>query len=305
MSTPASSSATPTAPRRIWTTLDLLKWTREFFARKGIESPRLEAELLLAGAVGCERVKLYTDFEKPLDDEVLARFRAWVKRRVEQREPLAYILGCVQFIELHLEVSPAVLIPRPETEELALWARTILKECHERPEIRVLDIGTGSGCLALALAHGAPNVRPTAVDISPDALDVARRNAATLHLTGRVQFLESDVYAGLPAEHRGTYDLLVANPPYIDPGLKATLPPEVREHEPAQALFAESKGLAIVNRIVDEAHEWLKPDGWLGIEISPEQAGSVRDRLVAKAAFASVEIRKDARQLDRMILAHR
>jgi release factor glutamine methyltransferase len=283
--------------------LDLLKWTKDFFSRKGLESPRLEAELLLAGAVGCERVRLYTDFEKPLEEDVLSKFRGWVKRRAEQREPLAYILGYAQFIELQLEVSPAVLIPRPETEELAVWGRAILKDWHEHPEIRVLDIGTGSGCLALALSHGAPNVRVTAVDLSPEALQVAQRNATKLQLTERVQFLASDLFAALPAERRGTYDLIVANPPYIDPGLKDTLAPEVRDHEPAQALFAEEHGRAIIHRIVDEAHDWLKPGGWLGVEISPEQAAAVCERLTARGVYLSVEVRKDARQLDRMILA--
>lgn len=305
MSAPDSSSATPTGPRRIWTTLDLLKWTRDFFARKGIESPRLEAELLLAGAVGCERVRLYTDFEKPLEEDVLSKFRGWVKRRADQREPLAYILGRAQFIELQLEVTPAVLIPRPETEELAVWGRTVLKEWQDRPELRVLDLGTGSGCLALALACATPNARVTAVDISPGALEIANRNAAKFQLTERVQFLESDLFAALSAELRGSCDLIVANPPYVDPDLKNALAPEVRDHEPPQALFADQQGRAIIHRIVDEAHEWLKPGGWLGVEISPEQAASLRERLQAKGVFASVEVRKDARQLDRMILAHR
>lgn len=305
MSTPNSSSATPTGPRRIWTTLDLLKWTRDFFARKGIESPRLEAELLLAGAVGCERVRLYTDFEKPLDEDVLSKFREWVKRRADQREPLAYILGRAQFIELQIEVSPAVLIPRPETEELAVWGRTVLKEWQDRPELRVLDLGTGSGCLALALACVTPNARVTAVDISPDALAIAGRNAAKFQLTERVKFLESDLFAALPAELRGSCDLIVANPPYVDPDIKNTLAPEVRDHEPPLALFAAQQGRAIIHRIVDEAQEWLKPGGWLGMEISPEQAASLRERMQARGVFASIEIRKDARQLDRMILAHR
>lgn len=301
----ASDSSNSTGPRRIWTTLDLLKWTKDYFARKGIESPRLEAELLLAGAAGCDRVRLYTDFEKPLGEDVLGTFRGWVKRRAEQREPLAYILGHAQFIELRLDVSPAVLIPRPETEELAVWGRSVLKGWQDRAELRVLDLGTGSGCLALALACVTPNARVTAVDISTDALEVARRNAGKLQLTDRVQFVAGDLFSALPVEYRRSCDLIVANPPYIDPDMQGTLAPEVRDHEPAKALFAEQNGMAVSHRIIDEAQDWLKPGGWLGMEISPEQALSLRERLQAQGVFADIEIRKDARQMDRMILAHR
>lgn len=305
MSGSASASPRPAAPNRIWTTLDLLKWTKDFFARKGLESPRLESELLLAGAVGCDRIQLYTDFEKPLDAETLARYREWVRRRGEQREPLAYILGHAPFIELTLDVSPAVLIPRPETEELALWARSVLDARRDLPDLRALDIGTGSGCLALALAHHVPQLHVMAVDLSRDALEIARRNASTHGLQDRVQFAESDVYAALPVEAHGTFDLIVANPPYINPCLKETLQPEVRLHEPAEALFADDQGQAVSARIIQDAAAWLKPGGWLGLEISPEQAPGLCVRLQSTGAFGEVEVRKDVRQVERFLLAER
>ena len=292
-------------PTRIWTTLDLIRWTKDFFARKGIESARLEAELLLAGALDCDRIKLYTDFEDAIPDSVLATFREWVRRRGEDREPLAYILGHAQFLELKLQVSPAVLIPRPETEELAIWGRSVVKEWANRPEVRVLDVGTGSGCLALALASDAENVRALALDISSEALDLARQNAASLKLEDRVTFLESDVYSALQTNEQGRFDLIIANPPYIDPELKDSLQPEVRAHEPEQALCADHKGLAVIERLVAEAGKWTEPGGKLGIEISPEMAPEVCRRLTETGDFEQVAVRQDARKMDRFVTASR
>jgi release factor glutamine methyltransferase len=307
----------PPPAARVWTTLDLINWTKGFFERKGVPAPRLEAELLLAEALGCDRVRLYLDFEKPVPDGPLAKFRDWVKRRGEDREPLAYLVGHAQFLELKLRVTPAVLIPRPETEELAVWARGILGKmgtdtildgqngvCPHLPEtLRALDLGTGSGCLALALAAHEPRVRVTAVDISAEALGVARGNAAALELAERVTFLEGDLFAPLPPGERGTYQLVVANPPYVDPAAAETLMPEVRAHEPRVALYAGEQGLAILRRIAAEAGEWLAPGGRLGLEIGPPVAAAVRGLLAASGSFEQIEIRQDARKCDRLALA--
>jgi len=302
---PARSERPPPPPapaRRVWTTLDLINWTKGFFERKGIPAPRLEAELLLAEALGCDRVRLYLDFEKAVPDEPLARFRGWVKRRGEDRVPLAYLVGHAQFLELKLRVTPAVLIPRPETEELAEWARGVLKALAGET-LRALDLGTGRGCLALALAAHEPRVRVTAVDLSAEALAVARENAAALGLAGRVTFLEGDLFAPLPAGERGTYQLVVANPPYVDPAAAETLMPEVRAHEPRMALYAEERGLAILRRIAAEAGEWLAPGGRLGLEIGPPVAATVRGMLEASGSFEQIEIRQDAQKNDRLALA--
>lgn len=301
---PASRPAASDNPAaRVWTSLDLIQWTNAFFVRKGIPSARLEAELLLSEVLGCTRIKLYTDFEKAVPEDKLAVFRAFVKRRGESREPLQYIVGWTEFLDLKLKVAPGVLIPRPETEELAEWAIGILKALPGE-SLKALDIGTGSGCLALALAAKDPRVQVSATDLSKDALAIARENAVNLKLDPRVTLLEGDLFAPLPPELKGSFDLIVSNPPYIDPAAKSTLQPEVRDHEPASALYAEERGLAIIRRIVSGAGEWLKPGGRLGLEIAPEQAGEVKALLEA-AAFSETEIRKDAQSRERMALALR
>ncbi len=296
----------PPSPR-VWTSLDLINWTKEFFAKKGIESPRLEAELLLAEVLGVPRIRLYVDFEKPVAPEKLATFREYVKRRGDNREPLQYILGCADFIGLRLKLTPAVLIPRPETELLAVWGAERLAEAArpEAPAPAALDLCTGSGCLALYLASKQAAAHVHATDISAPALDVARENAKTLQLDARVTFHAGDLFAALPAELRGAFDLLVANPPYIDPALRATLAPEVREHEPAGALFAGEQGLKLVRQIVAEAPAWLKPGAWLGVEFGMGQADAVKKFAEAAPAYAALEIRNDSAKLPRMLLARK
>ena len=223
----------PPPPPRIWTTLDLINWTKAFFEKKGIEHPRLEAELLLAEVLGCARIRLYVDFEKPIEAEKLARYREFVKRRGEKREPLQYILGHTQFIDLKITVTPATLIPRPETEILAAWAVDRVKEMlaampAETPAVpvRVLDLCTGSGCVALYVASKIPGAHVVATDLSKDALTQAAENARTLKLDSRIVFLEGDLFKALKDSYENTvFDLIVANPPYIDENERATLQP--------------------------------------------------------------------------------
>jgi len=301
---PSSPSLGGAERRRLWTTLDLIRWTKDFFERKGLPSPRLEAELLLAEVLGCERIRLYVDFQKPVGAEALARFREWVRRRGEGREPFQYIAGRAQFLDLKLRVTPAVLIPRPETEELAQWAIAAAREIPGET-LHALDLCTGSGCLALALAAHEPRARVTAADCSAAALAIARENAAAVGLSERVTLIEGDLFAPLPETGRGAFDLLIANPPYVAPELKDTLAPEVRDHEPPEALFAGEGGLSVLRRIGSAAGEWLKPGGRLGLEISPEQSGPVRELLEAAGAFRDITIRADARKCDRFALAVR
>ena len=334
-------------PPRVWTSLDLIKWTAGYFLKKGLASPRLEAELLLAEVLNCPRIKLYADFERPVPAEKLAKYREFVKRRGDLREPSQYILGYAQFIDLRLKVTPAVLIPRPETEILALWAVERLltagpqarstafqavevhgqdacgtegesggrEESSQPGQIenrkskienpRVLDLGTGSGCLALYIASKVAHAAVIATDISPAALAVAEENARALNLAQRVAFRQGSLFGALRPEEQASFDLLVANPPYVDPAEAATLAPEVREHEPREALYAAGGGLDVVRAIVAEAAAWLRPGGWLGMELGLGQAENVRQLAQARGVFQSVEIAADGAKLPRYLHAQR
>jgi len=294
----------PPPQARVWTSLELIKWTSDFFAKKGIESPRLEAELLLAEVVECPRIQLYVNFEKAVAPERLARYRELVKRRADTREPLQYILGHTQFVDLKLSVAKDVLIPRPETELLALWAAERLKGVTGEA-LRALDLCTGSGCLALFMASKETRAKVSAADLSPGALTIAKKNAEALKLSERVEFHEGDLFAPLPQECREAYDVIVSNPPYIDPAQKPTLQPEVRDHEPALALFAEENGLAVLRRIVSEASAWLKSGGWLGLEFGFGQHEAVKAMAEQAGAFAVVEIAPDSNKIPRFLQAQK
>lgn len=316
-------------PQRVRTSLDLIKWTANYFQKKGLASPRLEAELLLAEVLNCPRIRLYVDFEKPVPAAKLAQYRKYVTRRAEAREPLQYILGYTQFLDLRLKVAPAVLIPRPETEILALWAVARLKESAPPPvlpdqqapappgaepaakrnaeseNLRVLDLCTGSGCLALYLAANCSSAQVFATDISADALAVAEENARTLQLAQRVVFRQGDLFGALRPEEQGNFALVVANPPYIDPAAAATLPPEVGAHEPQEALFAPEGGRAVLRRILAEVGAWLRPGGWLGLELGLGQAEEVLQLARASGVFQSVEIAEDGAKLPRFLHARK
>ena len=314
----ASLPAQPAAP--IWTSLDLINWTRDYFQKKGIESARLEAELLLASVLGCPRIRLYVDFEKAVAPEHLALYREKVKRRAETREPLQYIVGQTEFLHLSIKVTPAVLIPRPETELLAMWGEERLNEIAKAaqpdaaatepdaaaaPRLKALDICTGSGCLALYLASKVPAAHIVASDISAAALAVASENAKALQLDSKVAFHAGDLFAALPPEHKGSFDLIVSNPPYVNPADKPTLAPEVLNHEPAQALFADEAGLAVLRRIVNEAAEWLRPGGWLGLEFGVDQAEILKEIAADKGLYDSAEIKLDHARRPRMFVARK
>ena len=289
---------------RVWTSLELINWTKAHFEKKGLESPRLEAELLLAAALGCPRIRLYVDFEKPVPADKLAVFRDYVKRRAETREPLQYILGQTDFIDLKIKVTRAALIPRPETEILALWAVEKAKAVAGE-SVTVVDLCTGTGCVALYIALKEPRAKIVATDISADALALARENATAAQLDARVTFAAGDLFAALPPELKGAIDVLVANPPYIDPADRATLQPEVRDHEPATALFAGDKGLEIIHKIIAGASEWLKPGGVLGIEFGFGQDAVIRDAASAIKTMESIEIGSDASKKNRFLYAKR
>lgn len=277
------------------TVLEIIKRSTEFLQKHGVESPRLNAELLVGHALGLKRMQLYLQFERPLAETELAKIRPLVKRRSE-REPLQYIVGTTEFGGLTLKVDRRALIPRPETELLV----EIAKEKCAPPPARVLDLGTGSGALALALAKLFPEARVTAVDVSPDALALARENAAALGLAERVAFVSSDWFAALPADDR--FELIVANPPYLTDAETRETTPEVQKFEPWNALSSGPAGTEALAVIVREARTRLAPGGWLICETGIAQHAQLLEWMRA-AGYASVESRKDLTGRDRFVLA--
>ncbi len=264
------NQATPAAgTEQPWTIARLLEWTTKFLAQKGSEFPRLDAEVLLAHALGLRRIELYTRHDERATEAQRQTFRELV-----QGCPVAYLVGRKEFFSLELEVSPDVLIPRPDTECVVDESLRLAKPM---PEPRVLDVGTGSGCLAVAVARQHRGARVTATDLSPEALAVASRNAAKHGLGDRIRFLQGDLFAPLPAGER--FDFIVSNPPYIRRGDLAGLPKGVRDYEPHLALDGGESGFAVFDRLVAEAPKYLEPGGYLIVEIGSAQEGPGRERI--------------------------
>jgi release factor glutamine methyltransferase len=256
-------------------------------AAAGVDTPRLDAELLLAHALGTDRARLVLDRDRPVEGPAVRAFQDAVRRRSAGREPVAYITGVRGFRRLDLHVDQRVLIPRPETEDLVEVALALA------PGARVVDVGTGSGAVALALKDERPDLEVLATDVSDDALAVARANAARLELD--VTFLRADLLDGVPAA-----DAVLSNPPYVEDG--APLAPEIARHEPARALFAGPDGLAVVRRLVDQAGR--SPARLLALEVGLGQGPAVA-ALAREAGFADVELRRDLAGLERVAVARR
>ena len=274
--------------------LEVLTSTTDYFKSKGVESPRLNIEHLLAHVLGKTRMDLYLEFDRPLGDTELNALRELVKRR-SQGVPLQHLLGTVEFHGRTFISDSRALIPRPETEELV----ALLLKLDLPADARCLDVGTGSGVIALTLAAERPEARVTAVDRSPNALTLARENATRLGLDGRVEFLESDLLAACA----GPYDLVAANLPYIPVGDIAGLAREV-QHDPMMALDGGRDGLELVARCVTQAHGKLAPGGRLALEIGHDQAEHVR-ALLEQNGYSSLEAVKDHQGFVRFALAVR
>ena len=276
-------------PSETWTILKVLNWTKGYLAEKGIENARLEAEWLLSAALGLDRVGLYVNFEKPLLPSELAALRSMVSKRAK-REPLQYILGSQEFMGLEFRVTPAVLIPRHDTE-------TLVQEAVNRAgnAKRALDIGAGSGCIAVALAKLLPNAEVVAVDSSDAALDVARENSV---LNGvPVFFVSGSLFEPFSGE---MFDLIVSNPPYIPRGDLAGLQPEVRDFEPMCALDGGPDGLDFYRSIIPAATEHLNPGGWLIVEVGIGQAEAVKGML-SEAGFVDLVTARDLGGIERVV----
>jgi release factor glutamine methyltransferase len=275
-----------------WTPLKLIAWTQDFFAKKSVDAPRLTAELLLAHALSCDRVKLYLDFDKPLGDPELARYRELVRRRADG-EPTAYLVGRKEFYGRTFKVDARVLVPRPETELLLEAALDALPEGG-----RALDLCTGSGCLGISLALARPSAAVVATDVSPDALAVARENAAALGAV--VEFAAGDLWAAVHGG-AGTFDVIVSNPPYVPAKELPGLSREVRR-EPCIALDGGADGLDVLRRIVAGAPSRLAPGGTLCLEMH-ESHEDVLPRLCLDAGFERAEARRDLAGLPRLTVA--
>ncbi|HWB74561.1 MAG TPA: peptide chain release factor N(5)-glutamine methyltransferase [Nannocystaceae bacterium] len=298
---PASDNGTkpasPSAPRSdIWTIGELLKWTQQRFASAGIAEPRLDAERLLAHALACTRITLYTEHDRPVDDAARARFRELVRRRLA-REPVAYIEGRRGFhaLGLELEVDARVLVPRPETEHLVDWMLEDLKAIDAGS---VLDVGTGSGAIALAMKHARPELEVVAIDVSADALAVATANAQRLGLA--ITTLCSDLLAELPS---GAFAAIAANLPYIPTAELAELEPEVSRHEPALALDGGPDGLRVIERLLAQLGDRLAEGGAIYLEIGAGQAAAVLALL--EAAALRGEVRSDYAGVARVVRGRR
>lgn len=255
-----------------WTIRRLLDWTKTFLAGRGVESPRLEAELLLAHALGCSRTDLYTRYAEEPGEAQRTAFRELVKQRAAGK-PVAHLLGRKEFYSLELEVSPAVLVPRGDSEWLVTEAEALGK-AMDAPTI--LDVGTGSGCLAIALAVRLKSASVSAIDVSEEALAVARRNAEKHKVADRVRFLHGDLFAPLADDDR--FDLIVSNPPYVTTAALAALAPEVRDQEPRLALDGGPDGFAVIDRLIAEAGTRLKPAGYLLCEVGHDQMAEAKAR---------------------------
>lgn len=260
-----------TADQR-WTIGRLLQWTTQYLATKGADSPRLDAELLLAKVLRRPRIELYTSFTEEPGSQQRAEFRELVRRRAEG-VPVAYLVGSKEFYSLPFRVTPAVLIPRPETEFVVVALLDAVRARRDAPAgarpapWQIADVGTGSGVLAVCAARHIADCRVTALDCSAEALEVARLNAVEHGVAERIEFVHSDLFASLPPDRR--FDFVVSNPPYVTSEEMTSLPPDVRLHEPAVALDGGPAGTAVIERLLPQAAQRLVPGGMLIFEISP------------------------------------
>jgi release factor glutamine methyltransferase len=262
-----------------WTTLRLLTWTQNYLREKGSESPRLDAEVLLAHVLHSDRVKLYTQYAQEVGSAERASYRELIRKRAEGA-PVAYLVGRKEFFSIPLAVSPSVLIPRPDTEYAVVECLDVLKG---RPDPLVADVGTGSGAIALAVAHQRIDARVLAIDLSPEALAVARSNADRHQLSDRVEFFEGDLLD--PVADRGPFDVIISNPPYIPTDVIPTLEAGVRDFEPHLALDGGPDGLRVVSRLVDQAVPLLRPGGFLILEIGSDQEQPVRELVASRTGL--------------------
>jgi len=288
-----------------WIIRDLLSVTSDYLRKKDIDNPRLCAELLLAHQLKTTRIKLYLDFDKPLNERDINEYRSLIQRRIK-REPVQYITGIQEFWSMEFKVGPKVLIPRPETEILVEQALIILKEkdiaCGTQ-KVSVLDLGTGSGAIAISIASELPYADVWAGDDSKDALEIAMSNARRHGLENRIRFIETDIFSAF--DDLQLFDAIVSNPPYIPTEDYNALPPEVGQYEPRTALDGGEQGLFFINKIIFEAKAFLKPGGRLLMEMAPFQTAKAMDLITQTGFYSEQKIIKDYSQRERVVIARR
>ena len=298
MSTPVEAKPDPDA----WTIGRLLNWTTDFFTQRGVDSPRLESEVLLAHCRGCQRILLYTAFDEPASEELREKFRGLVKLRAAGT-PVAYLVGKREFYSLDFAVTPDVLIPRPETELLVVALADHAKAAGKgKAELAIADVGTGSGIVAVCAAKSLENARITAIDVSAEALQVARANAERHRVADRISFVEGNLLGGIEAGRR--FDYVVSNPPYITSAEMQALDKTVRDFEPHLALDGGAEGVDVIAPLIVEAAGRLVPGGLLLMEVSPMIAVRV-EKLVDESPLERLETLNDLDGHQRIIQARR
>lgn len=305
-----------------WTTRRLVRWMDGHLAQKGVDSPRVCAEMLLAHVLGCERMRLYMEADRPASPDELDRLRALVVR-AGRHEPVQYLVGEGWFWSKRFAVGPATLIPRPATEHLVEEAVGALRAAAAAgaTPVRMLEVGTGTGCIAACVAAalrgqrrgvdasepGPPpvDVRIVATDLVPAALELARTNLGSHGVLDAVDLRAGDLYAPLRAEERGSFHVLASNPPYVRDDEWAEMAPNVRDHEPRSALAGGADGMDIIRPLVGAAHEWLVPGGLLAVEVGHRQRDDALAAARANPAIEGAEVRKDFEGFWRLLVARR
>lgn len=286
---------------RVWTIGELLRWTKDYLEQQGSDSPRIDAEVLLAHARGCKRIELYAAYDEIASESIRNAFRALVKRRADGT-PVAYLVENKEFYSRDFYVNPSVLIPRPETEFLLIRLLDLAKQ-QERTNFRIADVGTGSGVLAICAASVLKDCQVVAIDASPEALEVARRNAETHGVADRIEFRLGDLLSEVAPNE--TFDFVVSNPPYVSDSEFEELDRQVKDHEPKLALVGGPTGTEIIQRLVPQAAECLNDDGWLLLEISPMIKDQVVAVLTENEAFTATASSCDLAKLARVVESRR
>lgn len=291
-------------PEKLKTVRELIQITTRYLAEKGIESPRLNAERLLGDVLSLSRIELYIQHDRPLLTAELDRYREYVRRRAAG-EPLQTLIGTTEFYSRSFKVTPGVFIPRPETEILVeQCVRLLTPHDHRLIAPVALEIGAGAGVIGISLAAEVTTLQVYATDVNPDAVRLGEYNAHRLGVSARVTFLEGDKFEPLPARLEGRVDLLVSNPPYVKREDIPSLPVEVSQHDPREALDGGHDGLTFYRALASGLPRWLRPDGAVAVEIGCDQDAAVVE-ILRRAGCREIEVVKDYNDLPRVVIARR